>query len=68
VEDDYLGGQGSRGSGKVEFHNLSVQLRRGENYEAVPELAKPFKDLTLPALIERKDELLAWVKNNLPQS
>jgi CRISPR-associated protein Csm3 len=68
VEDDYLGGQGSRGSGKVEFHSIFVQLRRGENYEVVPEPTKPFKDLALPALIERKVELLDWVKNNLPQS
>lgn len=65
VEDDYLGGQGSRGSGKVEFRRLTVQLRRGEDYTTVD---TPFKELTLAQLLEQKSQLLEWVKNNLAQS
>jgi len=65
VEDDYLGGQGSRGSGKVEFRQLTVQLRRGEDYTTVD---APFKELTLAQLLEQKSQLLEWVKNNLAQS
>ena len=32
LEDDYLGGQGSRGSGKVRFHNIRVRVRKGTAY------------------------------------
>jgi CRISPR-associated protein Csm3 len=54
VEDDYLGGAGSRGSGKVRFTNLEVQARAAEDYSElrdfnqfnnVQELAIAFKDL-----------------------
>lgn len=34
VEDDYLGGHGSRGSGKVEFQNLEIVCKRGDTYAA----------------------------------
>ncbi len=60
VEDDYLGGQGSRGSGKIVFRALDVQLRRGETYEQVPN--SPFAGLSLGQLVSRKEELLKWVK------
>lgn len=36
VEEDYLGGLGSRGGGKVEFHLTSVYARSGKNYERTP--------------------------------
>jgi CRISPR-associated protein, Csm3 family len=32
LEDDYLGGYGSRGSGKVRFENIEVILRPKEYY------------------------------------
>ncbi|RME96971.1 MAG: type III-A CRISPR-associated RAMP protein Csm3, partial [Chloroflexi bacterium] len=32
VEDDYLGGQGSRGSGKVAFNNITLTARVGSDY------------------------------------
>lgn len=32
VQDDYLGGHGSRGSGKVAFENLKVECRAGSAY------------------------------------
>ena len=32
LEDDYLGGQGSRGSGKILFQDLSVSCRARNNY------------------------------------
>ena len=32
VEDDYLGGAGSRGSGKVQFEGIEVYARSGESY------------------------------------
>ncbi len=33
LEEDYLGGQGSRGSGKVSFQNLLITCRAGEDWE-----------------------------------
>ncbi len=32
VEDDYLGGQGSRGSGKVAFKDLTLECKSGSTY------------------------------------
>jgi CRISPR-associated protein Csm3 len=34
LEDDYLGGQGSRGSGKVEFRNISLTLKAASSYRS----------------------------------
>ena len=36
LEDDYLGGQGSRGSGKVKFRNIQVRVRKGAAYLEAP--------------------------------
>ncbi len=33
VEQDYLGGQGARGSGQVQFSGLKLQLKRGKDYD-----------------------------------
>lgn len=33
VEQDYLGGQGARGSGQVQFTGLKLQLKRRKDYE-----------------------------------
>ncbi|CAG0994791.1 CRISPR system Cms endoribonuclease Csm3 [Anaerolineae bacterium] len=63
VEDDYVGGSGSRGSGKVEFTNLEVFARaRGDysvkceyqNFEHVHDLAAAFADLK------------AWMQTTIP--
>jgi len=32
LQDDYLGGLGSRGSGKIAFENLVVTLKRADSY------------------------------------
>ena len=32
VEDDYLGSSGSRGSGRIEFHNMTLFARVGSSY------------------------------------
>lgn len=36
LEHDYLGGMGSRGSGKVVFTNINIELRKREGYFAEP--------------------------------
>ncbi len=40
LEDDYLGGMGSRGSGKIVFRALSVTLKVHDNYRQPTELGK----------------------------
>ncbi len=46
LEDDYLGGQGSRGSGKVRFRNIHVQVRQGDDYLQAPEPVGEYPHLT----------------------
>lgn len=47
LEDDYLGGLGSRGSGKVSLQGIQVSLRGGETYleKSTPVSAEPYPNL-----------------------
>jgi CRISPR-associated protein Csm3 len=65
LEDDYLGGQGSRGSGKIAFRNLTIEARQGKEYATVPTDAR-FKAKSLEDLLKAKPDLLAWAKNLFP--
>jgi CRISPR-associated protein Csm3 len=40
VQDDYLGGQGARGSGKVRFEKLVLTLKQNSRYHQQPEVAQ----------------------------
>jgi CRISPR-associated protein Csm3 len=63
VEDDYLGGSGSRGSGKVTFKEIKVYARARKDYA----VEIPFK--TYPSLQEISadyDELLNWLAGIVP--
>nr|PZN20512.1 MAG: type III-A CRISPR-associated RAMP protein Csm3 [Chloroflexota bacterium] len=40
VEEDYLGGQGARGSGKVVFSELELKLKQNRRYQTEPTVAK----------------------------
>ncbi|MGQ9518144.1 MAG: type III-A CRISPR-associated RAMP protein Csm3 [Anaerolineae bacterium] len=65
VEDDYLGGHGSRGSGKVAFEELDITCKVGRDYEE-----KSPDGVKLPAkLAEWKDEhkkkLSDWVRETV---
>ncbi|MFZ5917324.1 MAG: type III-A CRISPR-associated RAMP protein Csm3 [Chloroflexota bacterium] len=64
VEDDYLGGQGSRGSGKVVFEGLTLTCKRGDTYEEDPE--RPFTDQMLSRLIADKSQVLDWLSRTIP--
>lgn len=57
VEDDYLGGHGSRGSGKVAFENLKLVCKGGEEYQLLAE-----KDLGKLAELtdQAKTDLITW--------
>jgi CRISPR-associated protein Csm3 len=59
VEDDYLGGQGSRGSGKVAFRNLTVTCKRGDTYVETRDDRFAAKDLA--DLIAVRTALREWL-------
>ena len=63
VEDDYLGGQGSRGSGKVTFEGLSVTLKAGADYKEITD--QRFASKSLADLVENRAELLKWIEENV---
>lgn len=63
LEDDYLGGSGSRGSGKVAFRDIQVYARARDDYtneRYFPEEDAPFESLA--ALTGRMDDLLNWLQ------
>jgi len=62
VEDDYLGGQGSRGSGKVAFENLRLSVRRGAGYESVGERGLVSLDGAA------REEAVQWLKKTMSPS
>jgi CRISPR-associated protein Csm3 len=64
LEDDYLGGSGSRGSGKISFVNMTLGCRNGT---ARTEYTKT-KGADLKTLIEKQDEIVAWVTGLLREA
>ena len=63
LEHDYLGGLGSRGSGKVKFQKISLSLRRRADYFENPISIGTFD--TLEELMAKKDEILGRLKSEL---
>jgi len=67
LEDDYLGGQGSRGSGKVRFEGVRVSCRNRNAYadekgwEGTPEDS----NLGVSDILARKQDLLKWLKDEI---
>lgn len=62
LEDDYLGGHGSRGSGKIAFCNLSLKMRHGVQYT---DDTHTFSAADLPSLVTQKGAVVAWLKGKL---
>ncbi|MEZ4705636.1 MAG: type III-A CRISPR-associated RAMP protein Csm3 [Caldilineaceae bacterium] len=60
VEEDYLGGLGSRGGGKVRFELTNVFVRKGSDYTQF--------DMTLQsgAVAQRRGDIETWVKSHFP--
>lgn len=63
LEDDYLGGHGSRGSGKIKFDCLAVVVRAGDTYDKHER--DDFHDLGLESLISKKSLLTQWLDEKL---
>jgi CRISPR-associated protein Csm3 len=62
VEDDYLGGSGSRGSGKVRFTNINVTARTAKDYADVQSFEAEKRFESLQALMQKFDALNAWAQ------
>lgn len=63
LEDDYLGGSGSRGSGKVVFRNIAVYTRARGDYATERHFREePFGDLK--ALTQEMDAVVAWLEKD----
>ncbi|MGQ9492665.1 MAG: type III-A CRISPR-associated RAMP protein Csm3 [Anaerolineae bacterium] len=70
LQDDYLGGQGSRGSGKIEFIKLQVSCRSHDDYGVEkfwPDMpTAEGKSLVAQVLEpEKRKALLTWLKENI---
>ncbi|GIW06824.1 MAG: type III-A CRISPR-associated RAMP protein Csm3 [Dehalococcoidia bacterium] len=66
VEDDYVGGHGSRGSGKVRFVEIDVDLRSRAGYRG--ETGATFEKrryADVPALLANLDELTGAIRSAL---
>lgn len=60
VEDDYLGGQGSRGSGRVRFEDLKITCKSTKDYAAAPSTQ------ALASLVVDRAALLVWLQQSIP--
>lgn len=61
VEEDYLGGLGSRGGGKVAFRITKIYARKGTDYKAVP-FAEINPQPEPPGLTDALvDQIVTWV-------
>jgi len=60
LEDDYLGGLGSRGSGKVQLEGITVSVRQGEKYLEKPQEVGKYNSLA--ELIGDLDNLVQEIK------
>lgn len=63
VEDDYLGGAGSRGSGKVKFTGMSISARRSGDY-GKREAYKTFE--SVQAISDDFPALRRWLETAVP--
>jgi CRISPR-associated protein Csm3 len=69
VEDDYLGGYGSRGYGRVRFKNITMRLKRREYYENCDDQNKVMirgkQYSSLEELLKDMKEIIEEIKTQL---
>ena len=66
VEDDYLGGSGSRGSGKVTFVSIEVTARSSEDYGAIHRFGDGKEFDSIQELSDQIQVLNDWVQQVIP--
>jgi CRISPR-associated protein Csm3 len=64
LQDDYLGGLGSRGGGKIAFEGCKIYARNRGDYGAT----NPWDGDTgsVARILEQKDGLIAWARRTIP--
>jgi len=71
LQDDYLGGLGSRGSGKVVFENLGVSVRSRQDYgdekkwAEIPQATEEKTQVSLVLGQSNREKLVAWLKEQI---
>jgi CRISPR-associated protein Csm3 len=69
VEDDYLGGYGSRGYGRVRFKNITMRLKKREYYEKCDDNAKKIigdkQYSSLEELLKNKEAVINEIRTQL---
>ncbi len=64
VEDDYLGGSGSRGSGKVKFEEIRLYLRNGKDYsQPVNYREQPFG--SIQDIAQEFEKIQEWMQQHI---
>ena len=67
LEDDYLGGGGSRGAGSVRCEQLAVIPRSVASYgQPLPASPPQLEAASVRDLLERSDEVLAFLREQIP--
>jgi len=66
LEDDYLGGLGSRGGGKIAFQNLAISARSSKDYGE--KVDWPQKVASVAEVLEHREALLQWVRDTIATS
>ena len=64
LEDDYLGGLGSRGGGKIAFEGLKIYARNRADYGQTHDW--PGDAGSVAKILEQKDALVAWARRAIP--
>jgi len=63
IEDDYIGGSGTRGSGKVAFENINLALRNSQDYSHTNNYQPTFANLA--EFIKEYPSIHQWIEQNL---
>jgi len=72
LQDDYLGGLGSRGSGKIVFESLRISVRsrkdygREEKWTEIPQAADDRPQVSLVLEEPNREKLVTWLKEQIP--
>lgn len=67
LEDDYLGGSGSRGSGKIVFEGVEIRARATRSDDGYGKEIKdcPVSDRRVFELLDKKTEILTWLEEKI---
>jgi CRISPR-associated protein Csm3 len=64
LEDDYLGGLGSRGGGKIAFEGIEIYARNRDEYGT--KVPWDGDTSSVAEILKQKDELIAWAGRAIP--